>query len=195
MTTNGKVYQAHYSNAKDARVIQTRKALRMALLELLKSSSLENITVRDITSAAGVGYTTFYRHHLGKEELLREIADDEIQHLIGLALTALDKRDTKAAALALCNYIAEHRILWSTLLTGGAAGALREAFIRQSRKVASTRTDDSHWLPPEIGIMLVTSGTFELLSGWLMQDKPMPVEQVATIYEKVVVSPVIGAYK
>jgi len=165
------------------------------LLKLLDSKPLEQITIREIAAAAGVGYTTFFRHHPGKEDLLNEIAADEIKNLIDLSLPALESTNTRPAALALCSYVAKHRVLWSTLLTGGAASILREEFIRIAREVAASRKVVSDWLPVEVGVILVASGTIELLAWWLDQAKPIPVEQLATIYERVVVSPVINAQK
>lgn len=188
-----KIYRPHYSTTTDARVVQTREALRAALLKLLESRSLEQITIRDIAREAGIGYTTFFRHHPTKNALLNDVAADEIKRLIDLALSVFDATDTQSAALALCNYVAEHRALWSTLLTGGAAGALRDEFIRLSLEIAASRAPNESWLPAEAGVVLAASGTIELLAWWLRQSDPVPAEQVATIYERIVVSPILNA--
>ena len=121
-----KLYQPHYCTATDSRVVQTRMALRQALLQLLDSKSLEQITIREIAAAAGVGYNTFFRHYRDKEALIREIATDEIERLLDLSMTTLDGSNALEASRALCHYVAEHEALWSTLLTGGAANFLRE---------------------------------------------------------------------
>ncbi len=190
--THSKVYRPHFATTRDARVRHTRDALRGALLELLREKPLEEITIREITAAAGVGYTTFFRHHTGKVELLNDIARAEIQTLFDLTLPALDPADTRAGALALCAYVAEHRALWSRLLTGGAAGRLREEFINLTREFAAEHGSDHDWLPPEVGVLLGASGTIELLTWWLQQDDPLPVEQLATIHERLIVRPLLG---
>lgn len=187
------IYQPHYSTTTDARVVQTREALRKALLQLLDSKPFEQITIREITTAAGVGYTTFFRHHPGKEELLNDIAADEIKRLIELAVTVLDTTDFKTASLTFCSKVAEHRLLWSTLLTGGAASVLREEFMRLSREIAASWNRGNNWLPTDVGVILATSGTIELLTWWLKQKKPISVEELATIYERIVVAPVATA--
>jgi AcrR family transcriptional regulator len=187
------IFRPHYSTTTDARVVQTREALRQALLALLAHKPFEQITIREITAAAGVGYTTFFRHHPGKEELLNDIAADEIKHLIELALPVFTTTDTKAAALTFCKNVAEHRVLWATLLTGGAARVLREEFMRLSGEIATTWNAGSDWLPTDAGIILSTSGTIELLTWWLKQKKPISVEKLAIIYERVVVAPVVSS--
>lgn len=190
--TQGKIYRADYSTAKDARVQQTRASIRKAFLQLLDQKPLEQITIREIAAAASIGYTTFFRHHPSKEELLNEIATSEIKHLIELALPVLGAVDSKEATLAMCRYVAEHRVLWATLLTGGAANILREEFIRLSLGVAAAWQSDNAWLPPEVGVILVTSGTIELLAWWLKQKNPIPVEKLAAILDQTVISPVIS---
>ena len=187
----GKIYRPHFSTASVARVVRTRESLRRALLELLQSRPFEQITIREIAATAGIGYTTFFRHHPTKESLLDDIAAEEIRMLIEYLLSTFDTRNVKAASLALCNYVADQRTLWSTLLTGGAAGTLREEFIRVSRKVAEESDHAAGWLPAEVGIILVASGTIELLAWWLGQENPLAVEKVATIYERAILSPIV----
>lgn len=187
-----KIFRPHYSTATDARVLQTREALRQALLELLDQKPFEQITIREITSLAGVGYTTFFRHHPGKEELLNDIAADEINHLIELAISTLGANDIREGVMTFCNYIAEHQALWSTLLTGGAASVLREEFIRLSSDIADSWENSPDWLPTDVGIALAASGTIELIAWWLKQKEPIPVEQVAIIFERVIVAPVLA---
>jgi AcrR family transcriptional regulator len=172
--------------------VRTREALRQSLLRLLDLKPLERITIRDICEVADVGYTTFFRHHSTKESLLNDVAAEQIGRLVGLALPLADTSDTRAASIALCSYVDEHRKLWSTLLTGGAAGAMRDEFMRLSRQIAATRAQPGTWPPPDIAITLVVSSTIELLSWWLRDRKPLTIEQVAEIHERVIITPAVN---
>jgi len=113
---DGKIYRPDYTTTRDARVVRTRHALRGALLELLQSRAFEQITIREIAATAGIGYTTFFRHHPTRESLLEEIAATEMRQLLEHLLSTFETTDTSAQSLALCRYVAEHRALWSTLL-------------------------------------------------------------------------------
>jgi AcrR family transcriptional regulator len=166
--------------------------LRSAFLRLLEHKALEQISIPDICEEAGVGYTTFYRHYLSKEAVLNEVAAEEIRQLIALALPAAVATDLRAGAEALFTYVDDHRALWSALLTGGAEGAMREEFIRASREIAAKRARPKAWPPADIAITLIVSSTIELLSWWLRQRKPLPIEDVAEIYETVIVRPAIS---
>jgi len=54
----------------DRRVQRTRRALRNALLELVKEKKYDDISVEEITQHANLGRATFYLHYKDKEDLL-----------------------------------------------------------------------------------------------------------------------------
>lgn len=191
---DNKIYRPHFSTATDARVLRTRDSLRNALLEMLQSEAFEDISIRALAARAGIGYTTFFRHYPTTADLLDEIAASEIQALVGLQLAAFDTGDSRATSIALFQYVADHRSLWAALLTGGAAATLREEFIRLAREVAEQHPETSSWLPADAAILLVTSGTIELLTWWLSRDKPLDVEQMSLIYERAVLAPIFAEY-
>jgi AcrR family transcriptional regulator len=174
----------------DARVRRSRAGLRRALLELLQAKPLEQITIRDIADSAGVGYTTYFRHYPSKEALLDDLAADEIERLCDLTLPVYDAADSFSACLALCRYVDGNRPLWSTLLTGGAAGAVRDALLRQGRAASASRAPG--WLPEDLGVVLAVSVTVELMTWWLRQPDPLPAARIAEILDRVAISPAEG---
>jgi AcrR family transcriptional regulator len=179
----------------DARMVRTRAALRRAMLKLLERKHFDRITVRDIAGEAKVGYATFFRHHESKSELLEDVAAEQIGNLIALALPLLMAEDTRGSCLALCKYVNEHRALWSALLTGGAAGAMREEFIRQAMHLGSGQVQRSSWLPVELGAIYGVSATVEILAWWLRQPRDFTVERIAEIIDRLVVTPAVGRNK
>ena len=187
-----KILRPHLRTARDARAVRTREALRQALLRLLDLKPMEQITIRDICEVANVGYTTFFRHHSTKESLLDDVAAEQMGRLVGLAMSVQDTADTRSASIALCTYVDEHRKIWSTLLTGGAAGVMRDEFLRLTREISATRMRPGTWPPNDIATILIVSSTIELLSWWLRAKKPLTIEQVAEIHERVIITPAVG---
>jgi AcrR family transcriptional regulator len=174
--------------------VRTREALRRALLKLLEIKPLDQITVRDIAAESGVGYATFFRHHTTKESLLNDVAADEIQRLVGAAMSALQTTgDTRASSVALCTYVREHRALWSALLSDGAVEALREQFLLISKRIANALAPREHWLPNDIAVILVITGTIELFAWWLKQKDPLPIAKIAEIHDRIVASPTVNS--
>jgi AcrR family transcriptional regulator len=179
----------------DARMVRTRSALRHALLRLLELKHFDQITVRDIAAEARIGYATFFRHHESKSELLGDVAEEQIGNLMALALPLLVAADTRGSCLALCRYVDEHRAIWSALLTGGAAGAMREEFLRQAMQLGSVQVQRSNWLPVELGAIYGVGATVEILAWWLRQPRDFSVERIAEIIDRLVVTPAVGRNK
>ena len=109
---------------------RTRKALREALLVLLESRPLDDIKVKDLTDQAEVGYASFFRHYESKEQILDEVAYQEVVRIIELTLPLMDIHNPQVVCRAACNYINERRPVWAALLSGGAGGTLRDVFVK-----------------------------------------------------------------
>jgi len=175
------------STAKDARAARSSAALRDALLRLLERKTFDQITVRDICAEAGVHYATFFRHHPGKEALLERIAADQIGTLVDLTLPIKDTAGDRSAFGALCNYVEEHRALWSILFNGGAGAAMREEWLRRARIVSETREPVGSWLPKELGTICSTSLIAETISWWLAQPvDDWSADEIAGILDRLV---------
>ena len=177
------------SSQRDARAVRSSHALGAALLKLLAQKSLDQITIREIAAEAGVHYATFFRHHPTREALLDQVAAEQIEQLVALTLPVLDSADSLAAVTALCVYVEDHRRLWTALLTGGAAAAMRAELLRISREVAVDRAPPDAWLPVELAVNCSVSLIFETLAWWLAQaTDPASVEQVARILNRLLSS-------
>lgn len=177
---------------RDARQVRSRKALNQALLELLCEKPFEDLTIREISARAGTGYATFFRHFPTKEALLSDLATDEIDSLLQRAIPLLRTAQGSDATRDLCTFIFEKRDLWSALLTGGAAGIVRNEFLRQTRTRADTSALIGEWLPEDLALIHGTNAIIGIFGWWLRHDAQLPVEQVATILQRVVIAPING---
>lgn len=178
----------------DARQVRSRTALRGALLALLREKPFDQITIREISARAGTGYATFFRHYPTKEALLGDVASQEIADLLAMTTPLLYADSASASTLALCAHVGEHRRLWSALLTGGAAGIVRDEFIRQARLLAEGAPRPESWLPPDLAVVHGTGGTIDLLAWWLAQgDDALPVAEIAAILDRLVITPLVGS--
>lgn len=170
----------------DRRIRRTRKAICGALQQLLHETSLEQITIREIAEKADVSYTTFFRHYPDKEAVLADLANDQVVRLLDLCLPLVDVRneETYAACLATCKHIDKDRVLWTALLTGGAAGAIRTSFIERTLEMAADMPRAHDWLPLDIGTTIAVGITLDLLAWWLSRAKHAPPEQIAAMLDK-----------
>jgi AcrR family transcriptional regulator len=181
------------STAHDPRFARNRLALRRALLKLLERHAFDDITARMITDEAGTGYATFFRHFPTKAAALEDLATHEIDRVVAETTRALYAADTQSAALTLCTYVDEHRAVWSALFNGGAASVMREEFIRISVHLTKKQSLRSDWLPAELAAIHNASANLEILAWWIRQPERLPIKQLATIIDRLVVTPVMAS--
>lgn len=180
--------------SRDARARRTIDRLREGLLSLIETATLEAITIDDIVAAANISRSTFYRHFATKEAFVEDIAEAEIQNLVGYTFPLLSKVDNRVGCLAVVEYVHARRKLWSTLLNGGAAGFMRSKFIQLAAKVGPEQLEDAPLdLPPDLGAAFGVSATVEVLSWWLRQTEPVPLEKVAALVDRLAVRPTLHA--
>jgi AcrR family transcriptional regulator len=175
--------------ARATRTTRTRPILCGALLSLLEERPFEQLTVREITAKADIGYATFFRHYPDKEALLNDLAASQISGLLAIALPMLDNADTRGSARTLCAYVWEHRKLWSALLTGGASSMLKDEFIRQAQQIAEARPRQDAWLPHDLSIVFYVTGTVEILAWWLKQKVPPSADRMSEVIDALIVGP------
>jgi AcrR family transcriptional regulator len=178
--------------ATDVRMVRTRSALRRALLSLLERKQFGQITIRDITVEAEVGYATFFRHHTSKTELLKNVAEEQTAKLLDMAKPLLVAADTRGSCLALCQYVFDHRSLWTALLTGGAAGMIHEEFVRQTILKGPVDMPPNSEMPVELGAVYGVAATVAILAWWLRRPNEMSVQQIAAVIDRLVVSPIVS---
>lgn len=180
---------AETSPLRDTRTTRTRPALCGALLSLLEEKTFEQVTIREVTARAGIGYATFFRHYADKESLLNDLAARQIRQLIGMTLPILYTVDSRASARALCAWVWEHRKIWTALLTGGAAGTLKDEFIREAQRLAAESSASNEGIPTDLRVLVPVAGVIEMLAWWLRQGSAPSVEQMADFVDKLVITP------
>lgn len=175
----------------DARARKSRAALRGALLALLERVRFEDVTVRQICAEAGIGYATFFRHFADKESLLNDLAAQEIADLLAHSMKILIGGDTLASSVAMCHFVARHRALWATLLTGGAAATVKTEMIEQARELAMPGQEPLHGIPQDLAVVFATSAVVEILAWWLQFGSTIAPEEIARIIDTLAVTPVM----
>ncbi|WP_395396892.1 TetR/AcrR family transcriptional regulator [Novosphingobium sp. BL-8A] len=160
--------------------------MRGALLELIVTKPLDQITIREITRLAGVSYPVFFRQFATKEDLLADVATEQVRNLLNRSQPAFARGGANSLR-DLCDYVAEHRKLWATLLTAGAQGEMRGEFSRIANEISNERPRTNPDLPPDLVTELVTNAIFDILTWWLRQEEGYPIGNVVKLLDSLVV--------
>lgn len=185
--------QVSAMRARDARGRKTMALVHAALIDLVEEQPFERITVDDIIRRAGVGRSTFYRHYADKDALLEEVANAEITHFAALAIPIMDTTDSLPECRRVVAHVGEHRKLWNVLLTGSAAGVMRqkmfELSVPEPNSPRGIVADGD--VPVDLSIRWGVAAAVEVLSWWVKNPERATVEQVAGYLNRLAVRPAL----
>lgn len=174
----------------DARVVKSRTALREALIALAGEKPFAELTVAEIAKRAGVGYATFFRHFPDKETLLADIAEGLILDLLVLMGPLLLESETRAASLELARFVDARRPICHALLVGAGDAMRREITARATRISIDRHVETTPGLPAEVLMVHSVGATLNILGWWLERAPGMEPEAMATILDRLVLTPV-----
>lgn len=181
------------SRPLDVRQVRTRAALRDAVLALTADKEFAAISVAEIAARANVGAATFYRHYRDKDALLADVANDFMDEMLA-QITPVVTKDSRAASLSLCRFIAERREMCAAMLTGGAKNAVRAQILE--RAVARSRLSgiaEKSWLPDDLGAVHMVTSILSIVAWWLERDRAIAPEQMSLLIDRLVLRPALSS--
>ena len=157
---------------------ESEKLLRDGLLRLLRRTSSDRITVKELCLEAGVTRSTFYLHYSGIEDLI-EKTEDEILDRVPV-ISTLKNEDIPFGLLSCLRVIKENSELVCMLMSDRG----NSSFIRKT--YAHIFTNYSSILPRVDGVDERTSsiytlgGILALIKDWIGRGFPVPEEELAS---------------
>lgn len=106
----------------------TKERIRHVALNLMRTYSIDEISVQDICSKAHVGIGTFYHYYKTKDDIVHEVYSEMDAHFLKLA------EEAKANDISAYEYILRHFICYARFLTQTTVDFARKVFSLQSRE-------------------------------------------------------------
>jgi AcrR family transcriptional regulator len=177
----------------DRRVSRTRRQLAEALVNLSLERGFEQLTVRDLTERADIGYATFFRHYPDKETLLRLTLEDAISHLVQ-TVAPLSAQPTQMLE-ALFEALGRNTDLYRVLLrTRHVNKLLERVFDVGSQVFLAQLGTGNHRLPENVPAPLlarhVIGSIVNLIEWWLEQPEPLSASLMAGFVNTLVMTPI-----
>ena len=170
----------------DRRIVRTRKALADALIGLANEKGYDNITIRDLTQRANIGYATFYRHYKSKDELVTDFFRgiiQEIEREIRPEMTHYEE------SLAMFRTVRKYgdAILFSTSLPRDhpAIKPLWEETTELVYTLYAAR--DESIIPMEVSVNHIITSVVELFRWWLLEGQEYSIEQMAIMQSELII--------
>ncbi len=175
--------------ALDRRIRRTRRDLTAALISLTSKRPYASIQVRDITDEADVGYATFYRHYQSKDDLMLAVFDKITAELETSAVETGGEYFVQEGKL-LFGHVQKYIGLYLSILQS-------QDFVRKLKKLLAQRVEghiqrhavelDDLAFPIELAANHMVAALIGLIEWWLERDMPLPVEEMARIYERLII--------
>lgn len=177
----------------DRRVRRTRSALAQALLELARERPFAELTIRQITERADVGYATFFRHYPSKEALLLHVLGGKVDELADLLRPSAEAGRLMHTGHALFAYVAAHadelRVLFDAQRGGPLERELRAAV--QARVLAGPGFAPAAGVPADLAAHHLAVASLALVDWWLERGMPHSIEAMGRAYARLVVAPIL----
>jgi AcrR family transcriptional regulator len=139
---------------RQERKLRTRQALLDAALDQLESRSFGAISLREVSKAAGITPTAFYRHFESMEELGLVLVDESFASLremmrAGRAEVQAPGDDIRASAATLVRHVGTHHPHYRFIARerSGGIASLRTAIAREIQSFSNELVDDLRRYP------------------------------------------------
>lgn len=158
-----------------------RECIQEALIRLLRTKDLDQITISELVRTAGVSRTTYYRNYYNKEDVLKDLFDSLMAE-VATAIAAAP--DDHTAFVAFFECIQENAEVY--LVLQKANYTLSE--LDEITRLTSANTPEDHVID-KTRLAFVAGGLFNVARIWLENGAVETPEEMAERYEEVLQDP------
>jgi AcrR family transcriptional regulator len=178
-------------NENDLRVRRTRNLLKKALIDLLATQDYSDISIREVTTRAQVGYRTFFRHYESMDMLLQsiinEIADDFLHTRLPPGISDAPIENTRRAL----QYAEAHAEIFRLLLRTSAADQLAASVYAVALVEGELFYGDAD-MPGELVVHHFATSIISFMRWWLENDMPYSVDEMTVYINRLLLIPIRG---
>lgn len=169
----------------DARIIKTKNKIKDALLLILRTKRLNEVSISEICKVATVNRNTFYAHFATPEAVFDEIAEDYLTEEYALFNNCTTTKDVVVTA---CKHIMRHSNKILILLENRALQFFIEKGVEYGEKTSIYVVDDKDKkFTPEVMHMIhtyIVSGAVAIIIEWLhsgMKESPKEIGETVDL--------------
>lgn len=168
----------------------TVQSLAASFKELVLTTPIDKITIKDITDKAGVIRPTFYNHFQDKYELLEWIIKEEVINPViplleggfikeGLILIFTNMQKDKSF------YMHASKLEGQNSFYSIAQSLIEDILLRYIQEKAGAHAFFHNWMPPEVIAEYYARSICFLITKWTQYTMNIPPMEMAVLCEKV----------
>ncbi|MBO4886893.1 MAG: hypothetical protein J5589_01090 [Firmicutes bacterium] len=166
----------------DKRIEKTKEKLRQALGELVRTESIDRISVSALCERAGINRTTFYKYYSVPADIQQEIIDENIADILQLMWQEENAWDIRDLILRTLQMVRRNR----KLLEGGS----HELTMRMTQQLVKNLRMPEVYQGSEL--YFIAGGTAAVIDQWIKHDfdtrAPEDVADEVALYIKAVIA-------
>lgn len=167
------------------RIARTRRALGNALIELVLESGFDQISIKDLTERADIGYATFYRHYKNKDDLLSHFLVEAAEDYFGRLRPGMTGYEV---TLTLFKFVQEKRSTFDVALEVQSINPVTVKVWKRINELALARyaARDESVIPLDVSINHLLKSSWESIRWWLKHGEHYSPEQMAAYHAKLI---------
>ena len=171
---------------ENQRVKLTKRLLREALISLMETKQIQQISVRELCEKAEINRSTFYKHYGAPENILQEIQQELIANIIALAEDNGRPVPMRLYLERICEFLWNGRKLYRVLLSSQTGSEDMDLFRMTSSAMWNVKTfrQDVRPLDPltdQAAILFVESGCYSVFRWWLLDEIDKTPKEIAEL--------------
>jgi AcrR family transcriptional regulator len=181
----------------DPRIARTKQMLRDALMQLIEEKGFDSITVRDLTSRAGLNRGTFYLHYRDKFDLMEQSKEEvwrELSQLVQradpLLLYQYSQRDEASPfVIDIFEFIAANADFFKVMLGPKAFPQRIITLIREhiyDQFLQLQLSEENMLVPRDYLLAFITSAHLGVVQLWLAKGLTLPPTEIALMISRII---------
>ena len=173
---------------RDPRALRSREALRNSFEALAAERPYASLTIKEVTTRAGLDRTTFYLHYPGMHALLEDCARDLFDELrSGIYANKLADYHRDLSVLepfvaSVFKHLEKHARFYRAMLGKQGDPTFKTRFQDQISElifepISWTASAEQNTTQSDMTLRFFSAGFAGLAAWWLEKDMPIPVEQ------------------
>lgn len=155
-------------------------------MQLLQTTDISRISVRDLCEKAGINRTTFYNHYGCPFDVLKEMSQTylaDIEHTLNSGTTG-EQADVNRRVEIVFGYILEHIELSKILINSNLDSHFSESLFslpKVTQLLEQTLSSVQDAAEKASVIAFAISGSYKLIQDWVNAENRLPAEKEAQI--------------
>ena len=177
-------------NPADQRVQRTRKQLKESFITLVNERGFDDVTIRDVTNHAGVGYRTFFRHYKDTKELLEDALREFAAEVKQVLLPPDSLEMTERNVITMFEFIEKNVDLFRALYRSPNFEDYLAPLTEFGRRVGRVVFVPSY-IPHSIVEAHFLGSMMNLQRWWVEQGMPIPAQEMGRYAHDLIVRPIM----